>query len=83
MNFHSRMFVALVWFYRIRKVVLSNIFFGLPPHQTFEGYGKLQVPFFLPDKFCFERRKLSVKNKIAINTENIVVAKQRKEIIRT
>ena len=32
-------------------MVLSNIFFGLPPHQTFEGYGKLQVSFFSQDKF--------------------------------
>ena len=52
-------------------MVLSNIFFGLPPHQTFEDYGKLQVSFFSQDKILyFERRKLSVKNKIAITTEN-------------
>ena len=73
MNFHTRTFLALVWFYRIRKVVLSNIFFGLPPHQTFEYYGKLQVPFFPPEK-------LSVKNKIAINTENIVFKKQKQRV---
>ena len=80
MNFHTRTFLALVWFYRIRKVVLSNIFFGLPPHQTFEYYGKLQVPFFPLEKFCFERCKLSVKNKIAINTENIVFKKQKQRV---